>query len=117
MADDTTEKTDKVDHEPPRSTAVIEKGEVVEIDADDALNAVAGLDVATLQLDEAAERRLLRKIDMNLMPVSCDIYLRFVSRLIINFQLMCIVYGLNYLDSENHNAARREYCVAASNTR
>ncbi|PON29927.1 major facilitator superfamily transporter [Trichoderma gamsii] len=80
MADDTTEKTDKVDHEVPRSTAVVEKGEVVEIDADDALNAVAGLDAATLQLDEETERRLLRKIDMNLMP------------------LMCIIYGLNYLD-------------------
>ncbi|GFP51967.1 uncharacterized transporter C417.10 [Trichoderma asperellum] len=80
MAGDTTEKTDKVNHEPPRSTDVVEKGEVVEIDADEALNAVAGLDAATLQLDEEAERRLLRKIDMNLMP------------------LMCIIYGLNYLD-------------------
>lgn len=79
MADDTTEKTDKADHEPPRSAAVVEKGEVVEIDADEALNAVAGLDAATLQLDEETERRLLRKIDMNLMPVSCDICLRLVS--------------------------------------
>lgn len=83
MADDTTEKTDKVDHEPPRSAAVVEKGEVVEIDADEALNAVAGLDAATLQLDEETERRLLRKIDMNLMPVSCDICLRLVSSLIV----------------------------------
>lgn len=84
MAGDTTEKTDKVDHEPPRSTSVVEKGEIVEIDADEALNAVAGLDAATLQLDEEAERRLLRKIDMNLMPVSYDTCLRIVSRLIIN---------------------------------
>lgn len=84
MADDATEKTGKVDHEPPRSTAVVEKGEVVEIDADEALNAVAGVDIATLQLDEQAERRLLRKIDMNLMPVSYDFYLHFVSRLTMN---------------------------------
>lgn len=77
MAGDTTEKVDKVDHEPPLSATVVEKGEVIELDADEALNAVAGLDVATLQLDEEAERRLLRKIDMNLMPVSCGIYTTF----------------------------------------
>lgn len=93
MADDTTEKTDKVDHEVPRSTAVVEKGEVVEIDADDALNAVAGLDAATLQLDEETERRLLRKIDMNLMPVSYGICMRLVIRLTI-YYLSANVYYL-----------------------
>lgn len=93
MADDTTEKTDKVDHEVPRSTAVVEKGEVVEIDADDALNAVAGLDAATLQLDEETERRLLRKIDMNLMPVSYGICMLLVSRLTI-YYLPANVYYL-----------------------
>ncbi|KAL7791489.1 major facilitator superfamily domain-containing protein [Trichoderma ceciliae] len=79
MAGDTMEKTEKADLTAP-SLAVAEKGEVVEIDADEALNAVVGLDTAALQLDEETERRLLRKIDLNLMP------------------LMCIVYGLNYLD-------------------
>jgi ACS family allantoate permease-like MFS transporter len=115
MADDTTEKTDKVDHEAPHSAAIVEKGEVVELDADDALNAVAGLDAATLQLDEETESRLLRKIDMNLMPVSMTNCLRLVSQLIVNCQLMCIIYGLNYLDSEKHHTANRECCVAASN--
>ncbi|KAH6606915.1 hypothetical protein Trco_006068 [Trichoderma cornu-damae] len=63
------EKTDKVNAEPAPSLVVAEKGQVVEIDADEALNAVAGLDAAALQLDEETERRLLRKIDLNLMPV------------------------------------------------
>lgn len=30
---------------------------------------------------------------------------------------MCIIYGLNYLDSENYRAGKRECCVAASNIR
>ncbi|KAK6430813.1 Allantoate permease [Oleoguttula sp. CCFEE 5521] len=49
-------------------------------DADEALKAFASHDGQVLQLDEATNRRLLRKIDWNLMPI------------------MCVVYGLNYLD-------------------
>jgi ACS family allantoate permease-like MFS transporter len=77
MTGDAMEKTEKVDLEPSPSIAVAEKGEVIELDADEALNAIAGLDTTTLQLDEETERRLLRKIDMNLMPVRYDIHLRF----------------------------------------
>ncbi|OQO04048.1 hypothetical protein B0A48_10691 [Cryoendolithus antarcticus] len=49
-------------------------------DADEALKAFASHDGQVLQLDEATNKRLLRKIDWNLMPI------------------MCVVYGLNYLD-------------------
>lgn len=77
MADDTVKTTEKVDLEPRTSLTVAEKGEIVEIDADEALNAVVGLDAAALQLDEETERRLLRKIDLNLIPVSCDTHLEF----------------------------------------
>ncbi|TFA98238.1 hypothetical protein CCMA1212_010035 [Trichoderma ghanense] len=80
MAADTVDKTEKLGLEQTPTLGVAEKGEVIEIDADEALNAVAGLDTAALHLDEETERRLLRKIDWNLMP------------------LMCLVYGLNYLD-------------------
>ena len=47
-------------------------------DADEAMKAFEGHEV--LHVDEATNRRLLRKIDLNIMP------------------LMCVVYGLNYLD-------------------
>ncbi|KAI9836329.1 MAG: hypothetical protein M1838_005082 [Thelocarpon superellum] len=50
-------------------------------DGDEALLALAGLGVGEqLVIDEETNRRLLRKIDWNLMPI------------------MCIVYGLFYLD-------------------
>ena len=47
-------------------------------DADEAMKAFGEGEV--LQMDEATSKRLLRKIDMNIMP------------------LMCIVYSLNFLD-------------------
>jgi ACS family allantoate permease-like MFS transporter len=74
MATDTVDKTEKLDLEQTPTLGVAEKGEVIQLDADEALNAVAGLDTAALRLDEETERRLLRKIDWNLMPVS-HIYL------------------------------------------
>ncbi|KAI4846836.1 putative MFS allantoate transporter [Aureobasidium sp. EXF-8845] len=49
-------------------------------DADEALKAFMSHPGEVIELDEATNKRLLRKIDWNLMPV------------------MCIVYGLNYLD-------------------
>lgn len=47
-------------------------------DADDAMKAFA--DGQTIHIDEATNKRLLRKIDWNLMPI------------------MCVIYGLQYLD-------------------
>ncbi|KAI9768422.1 MAG: hypothetical protein M1835_006870 [Candelina submexicana] len=52
------------------------------IDADEAMKAFAGQEGEVNQIDDATNRRLLRRIDMNLLP------------------LLCVVYGLNYLDSE-----------------
>ncbi|KAI9878358.1 MAG: hypothetical protein M1830_001139 [Pleopsidium flavum] len=49
-------------------------------DADEAMKAFAGHEGEVIQLDEATNKRLLRRIDMNLMP------------------LLCVIYGLNYLD-------------------
>jgi len=49
-------------------------------DADEALKAFASHPGQILELTEADNKRLLRRIDWNLMPV------------------MCVVYGLNYLD-------------------
>ncbi|KAK1772054.1 major facilitator superfamily transporter [Phialemonium atrogriseum] len=51
-----------------------------EIDADEALQVVTGYNADAIQLDAETERRLLRKIDRNLMP------------------MMCLIYGLNFLD-------------------
>jgi len=49
-------------------------------DADEAMKAFADSHGVSLEIDEATNKRLLRKIDWNLLPI------------------MCIVYGLNYLD-------------------
>lgn len=40
------------------------------IDADEALQAFAGHEGEYVEIDEATNRRLLRKIDLNIMPVS-----------------------------------------------
>ena len=67
-------------------------------DADEAMRAFEDHDGEVLVLDEATNRRLLWKIDRNILPVreapgdgKCT--------LLIHLQLMCVVYGLNYLDS------------------
>jgi MFS transporter, ACS family, allantoate permease len=49
-------------------------------DADAALKALEALDPSQIHIDDETNRRLLRKIDWHLMPI------------------MCVVYGLNYLD-------------------
>ncbi|KAL9616126.1 MAG: hypothetical protein Q9160_008970 [Pyrenula sp. 1 TL-2023] len=49
-------------------------------DADEAMKAFAGREGEVVHIDEATNRRLLRRIDWNMMP------------------LMCIVYAMNYLD-------------------
>ena len=76
-------------------------------DPDEAINAFEGLD-SPLVLDEATNKRLLRKIDMMLMPVRfnsdrlshyaipCTAQLMLFEKL----QMLCIVYCLNFLDSE-----------------
>jgi ACS family allantoate permease-like MFS transporter len=50
-------------------------------DADEALKAVEGTDGQVITIDEATNKRLLKIIDWHMMP------------------LMCVVYGMNYLDS------------------
>ena len=49
-------------------------------DADEAMKAFECADGEVLILDEATNKRLLRKIDLRLMP------------------LLCVIYGLNFLD-------------------
>jgi MFS transporter, ACS family, allantoate permease len=49
-------------------------------DADEAMKAFQSHQGEVIEIDEATNKRLLRRIDWNLMPV------------------MCVVYGLNYLD-------------------
>lgn len=49
-------------------------------DADEAMKAFQGHEGQVIEIDEATNKRLLRIIDWHLMPV------------------MCIVYGLNFLD-------------------
>jgi len=49
-------------------------------DGDEALKAFAGHEGEPIVMTPEAEKRLLRKIDLNLMP------------------MLCVVYGLNYLD-------------------
>ncbi|KAL9109039.1 MAG: hypothetical protein Q9227_006279 [Pyrenula ochraceoflavens] len=49
-------------------------------DADEAMKAFAGMEGEVIEIDEATNKRLLRRIDWNLIP------------------LMCVVYGMNYLD-------------------
>ncbi|TKA72236.1 hypothetical protein B0A49_05984 [Cryomyces minteri] len=62
------------------------KGDVLEEllkhshDADEAMKAFASHQGTIIEIDEATNKRLLRKIDWNLMPI------------------LCVVYGLNYLD-------------------
>jgi len=68
MSGDNPEKVD-IELAPTESRAVGEEILKHEIDADEALQVVTGQDAVTLQLDADTERRLLRKIDWNLMPV------------------------------------------------
>lgn len=49
-------------------------------DADEALKAFMGHEGEVIHIDEETNKRLLRTIDWNLMP------------------LMCVVYGMNFLD-------------------
>lgn len=50
-------------------------------DADEAMQAFQDMQGEAIELDEATNKRLLRRIDWHMMPI------------------MCVVYGMNYLDS------------------
>jgi ACS family allantoate permease-like MFS transporter len=79
-------------------------------DGDEALKAFMSHQGEVIELDEATNKRLLRKIDWNLMPVCIfidmstrdaegDQLLIFgILSSTLSVQVMCIVYGLNYLD-------------------
>lgn len=56
-------------------------------DADEAMKAFDELQGEAIELDEATNRRLLKTIDWNLMPI------------------MCCIYGMNYLDSTSYKSA------------
>lgn len=62
-------------------------------DADEAMKAFSGIDGEAITIDEATNKRLLKIIDWHLMP------------------LMCIVYGMNYLDSMTFSIAREAFGV------
>ncbi|KAK3641940.1 Allantoate permease [Elasticomyces elasticus] len=55
-------------------------------DADEAMKAFEGHAGQIIHIDEATNKRLLRRIDWNLIP--CTDY----------EEIMCVTYGLNYLD-------------------
>lgn len=59
-----------VDEEAPRSGSQV-PGQILKHanDADEAMKAFAGTEGERLVIDEATNKRLLRRIDLNLMPV------------------------------------------------
>lgn len=59
-------------------------------DVDEAMKAFEGVEGQVITIDEATNRRLLKIIDWHMMP------------------LMCIVYGMNYLDSKGNTVDRRQ---------
>ena len=71
-------------------------------DADEALKAFADREGTVFDISEETNRRLLRKIDFNLMPVSTWkrplVLARLIQLLSGDGQILCVVYGLNYLD-------------------
>ena len=72
--------TDDTDSDPRRQSHVPEDVLKHSKDGDEALQAFAGEDLGDLTVDDATNKRLLRRIDLYLMPI------------------LCVVYGLNYLD-------------------
>jgi len=56
---------------PPGKTIPLKHIPKDKSDADAALTAFEAYEGQTLDLDEATRKRLLRKIDMHLMPVRC----------------------------------------------
>lgn len=60
-------------------------------DADEAMQAIQDMQGEAIELDEATNKRLLRRIDWHMMPI------------------MCVVYGMNYLDSMFASFPERRY--------
>ena len=91
MSDTSVEKKHHLDPEvekqlPEQLAEAIRSGSVPENvlkhshEADEAMKAFQAYQGQIIEIDEATNKRLLRRIDWNLMPI------------------MCVVYGLNYLD-------------------
>lgn len=75
-------------------------------DADAAMKALEGYEGQRIELTEETARRLLRKIDLHIMPVG-TCFLDLSTQLhapgrpqltILLLEILCITYGLNYLD-------------------
>jgi hypothetical protein len=66
-------------------------------DADTAMTAYDGREGEVIPIDEATSRRLLRKIGLNILPVSNQFPVRENAG--SSLQLMCLIYCLNYLDT------------------
>lgn len=55
-------------------------------DADEALKAFQGHEGEVIHIDEATNKRLLKRIDWNLMPILCVIYgLQFLDKITISY--------------------------------
>lgn len=69
-------------------------------DEDEAMKAFAEAEGVSLEIDDATNKRLLQKIDWNLIPVSYNAseYQTPSDNMTDRRQIMCLVYGLNYLD-------------------
>ena len=68
------------------------------IDTDEAFFAVSEQPTGLI-LDDATNKRILRKIDMILMPVRISFLWKITLGTDTYLQILCVVYGLNYLDS------------------
>ena len=88
------EKNRDVEKSSPSDVAsAIRSGSVVDTkilehsgDADEAMKAFAAAEGQAIVLDEATNKRLLRKIDWNLMPIMCAVYmLNFLDKTTISY--------------------------------
>lgn len=64
------------------------------INVDEALNAI-GLDEETFEIDEATNNRLLKKIDLHLLPVRRE---QALLKPLLTSQLLFLIYSLQFLD-------------------
>ena len=66
-------------------------------DGDEALKAFVGHEGDVIIMTPEVEKKLLRKIDLNLMPV-CVLFKCLIMTDDLPSQILCVCYGLNYLD-------------------
>ena len=77
-------------------------------DADAAMRAFEGYEGQTIEISEETNRRLLRKIDWHLMPVST---LQSLVQPIVNTQVMSrYVYTISCDRSRSGNSSHNEHC-------